>query len=1664
MTHKGEDSDNECEECAKAGVNVRDMRTYTHPTSTAALLDITRIGFRFDEETQSYQRESLAYVATHDPAQARQIVHALSACAAEASEHGIILHLLDSGAQIALTPYPFHMFAPTHTDLVIHGVGKSKAEEQSPMVCAYLDIEAKYVVLQWARGYLCKSISFPLFPTGRAEDQNWEFVLNNMAPRMITDTGRIIPTVRDKLTGYHWVVERTHALPALEKKASMIQQLRDAQYPFSRKQGQIPLKAAEKKPDVPDTQYYLDQQLKFGGRQNTLLVNREAPDKEKCPIVKFLLHAKPATRCHSEDCQNAKRNGSDFCSDRCCELWENKREANVVTRSQVKETVQSPDLKGQAQDKNTAAEGVTPPAAGDTPENDGEKTATEDTGGSTEAVKETDEQVFKGKDIEHLKNAARRGKVIQAKLPHVRLMDTGSKEQIQKVKSQLHRIYGHLSDRTLKSASKMVEGLELLDILEATGATLPHCDVCAQNTSLPPIPRGKPGKIVRRSPHRIIFIDMSGQIEEKSIHNNFAYWILGVTEDQWIYAYGMRYRNQALFLISRMFADGGGAPSAVQIDPAGEFTATIADEYFKSKQVSVRKTDAGHHYQHGMVERRNRSVEIGVRNLLYDSGLSPKYWYYALKHYVLLLNLLTESKEYDSDKGTGMTIWEKHFGEKPNVNQIIIGGFGCLAYLILSEEQRNARGLSGFWGIRSIPGVYLGCWVNPTTQHLTHLITDGFTIFTSRTRIKVVPDVMPLNMGVAPEVNSMSAWQAQDEANNYMLTGRISQGGFREYIAETIRQEARDVKLANKEDEDDKSNRKGKKKQGSERRPFGAPTEEEEMRMRPSRRICYDQLKPPVNMSRDSMLRFVKVDRNAEVHFDRPNDFDINPAPVDMNVMEPYTDAKYGIAIPVNFETEVDRKVEHPHKRFLKRAVRKEFEVKCDGKVAIKKAFRGTVTSYSADRALFRIDFEDNDWEEWDFEELRMNIVMDVKYGDRKDDHGLTRNEKIAERQSRAMLAAYEEELFQQLAPSDLKLFGKESDDEARSRVTNARAFAAAVTKGTAIVAGQEVIYDDEPRNFKEVKEHPEVVAILEAAGIEIQQMRDMDIGVFASKGDVDEFLRSGGKVLNTKMVYKRKYEIDENGVERFKKWKGRLSVVGTGELGGIDAPYKVFSPTIGFTAIRTMISMTCGAEYDTKSFDLSGAFLRSDLLDRCVYIKLPDDCGKDAGRYLRLTKSVYGLRTSNSDFNKQFVKTILGFEKVSKTKTDTIEVERKGADGKTVLVNKEVPRVYRFKQLKMDQCIFAYEDDDGNKMILGHYIDDLIISVTNPELRNEFLDHLRSKWDVTDEGTLTRFLGTHFVRDRKGQKWVMSMQSYIERIAKRFNLQDAPPKKTPMDANFKLTEEDLTETATEEMISLYRSMIGSIGYACVALRYDCLYAFSVLSKYLAKPCKKTIEAAKRVIQYMLATKDFEIEWSISDADMQEGTANVLFGAVDASYAMDEQTRRSHMGFINFVNHGPVSWASKLQPIVTLSSAEAEYVALASEVQEVKYLRQLMEELGSRQVDSTLIYEDNRACILIAANESSSAGRCKHIHVKFRFTAEAIQRKEIKIQYIPSKLNYADIFTKALTEAAFKSCLDLCRNRKSPSSRDLLIPDAAEVTEINHETFLVMTVERTENW
>jgi hypothetical protein len=160
------------------------------------------------------------------------------------------------------------------------------------------------------------------------------------------------------------------------------------------------------------------------------------------------------------------------------------------------------------------------------------------------------------------------------------------------------------------------------------------------------------------------------------------------------------------------------------------------------------------------------------------------------------------------------------------------------------------------------------------------------------------------------------------------------------------------------------------------------------------------------------------------------------------------------------------------------------------------------------------------------------------------------------------------------------------------------------------------------------------------------------------------------------------------------------------------------------------------------------------------------------------------------------------------------------------------------------------------------------------------------------------------------------------------------------------------------------------------------------------------------------------------------GFADVIFGAVDASFAMDPITRRSHAGFVTFNNHGLISWRSKLQSLVTLSSAEAEYVALADMICEVKYLRELARGLGFGQTEPTLIYEDNRAAILTAEAECSAGGRLKHVDVKYRFATEAVRNREVRVRYIPTTLNFADIMTKALVPKKHKEGVDLIISAK----------------------------------
>jgi len=718
--------------------------------------------------------------------------------------------------------------------------------------------------------------------------------------------------------------------------------------------------------------------------------------------------------------------------------------------------------------------------------------------------------------------------------------------------------------------------------------------------------------------------------------------------------------------------------------------------------------------------------------------------------------------------------------------------------------------------------------------------------------------------------------------------------------------------------------------------------------------------------------------------------------PEEFTFAEPYTGAKYKLAEATDFSDE--RKVpvggRQKFSRFIGRKVRRYFESTNPRQREDMTPIEGVVERYSETTKLFRIRYASqrigDDAEDLDLMTLQDVLVMGKEYGDTRADWGKTRDER---NRAAAFLAIFEEAQEERRLSKwhDYVQGGNKTDEQGRCYSVN--------------VLGEKVLYDDEPRNRKELLAHPEREEIEKAGDAEIQQLIEQQVGVIVSKSDVDEVLKSGGKVLNSKMLFKRKYEIVD-GVEKFKKWKGRLAVVGTGEIPGIDSSFSSFSPTVAFSAVRMLVALTVDPRFSVESYDLSGAFLGTELRDRAVYVRLPAEAGEYAGKVLLLLKSVYGLKTSGREFVQQLSEQILGFTmKVVCPKTGK-EVEAK------------------FTRLAVDHCIYRYEDALGRVMLLLHYVDDIICATTDRELREVFFNHIRKKWAITAEGQMNRFLGISYTWDRDKGSCKASAAAYIERVAKRFGLEDTRTYATPLEAGFEINESDFVEEPTEEMITLYRSLIGSIGYAAVTVRFDVAYALSVLSRHLSRPNAKLIAAAKRIVKYLVHTKDLGITWSISPQDKESGFANVLFAAVDASFAMCKLTRRSHFGYTTFLNNGLVSWKSKLQSIVTLSSAESEYVALSDLTCEVRYLRQLAKGLGFEQKEPTLCFEDNKAAIMTAENECSAAGRMKHVDVKFRSVQESIKMGEIRVRYISTELNWADVMTKALVPKKHKEAIE----------------------------------------
>ena len=270
------------------------------------------------------------------------------------------------------------------------------------------------------------------------------------------------------------------------------------------------------------------------------------------------------------------------------------------------------------------------------------------------------------------------------------------------------------------------------------------------------------------------------------------------------------------------------------------------------------------------------------------------------------------------------------------------------------------------------------------------------------------------------------------------------------------------------------------------------------------------------------------------------------------------------------------------------------------------------------------------------------------------------------------------------------------------------------------------------------------------------------------------------------------------------------------------------------------------------------------------------------------------------------------------------------------------------FTQTSSDPCL--YTAAEGEMFIIAVYVDDIVMAGSDDRRMEEVKNTLSMRFEIKDMGELHHFLGMKIVQDQKtGNVWI-GQPAYAQSVLQKFGMESAKPVNTPINPGMKLvkTTEDL-DTIDQ---GLYQSAVGSLLYLSIGTRPGITYAVSNVAKFCANPNKQHWTAVKRIMRYLKGTLHFGLLYS------KDGSKECI-GYSDADWAGDLDDRKSTSGYMFQISGAAVSWRSKKQTCVALSTAEAEYIALASAAQEAIWMRQLTTDLGNGPTGASVILKDN---------------------------------------------------------------------------------------------------------
>ena len=333
------------------------------------------------------------------------------------------------------------------------------------------------------------------------------------------------------------------------------------------------------------------------------------------------------------------------------------------------------------------------------------------------------------------------------------------------------------------------------------------------------------------------------------------------------------------------------------------------------------------------------------------------------------------------------------------------------------------------------------------------------------------------------------------------------------------------------------------------------------------------------------------------------------------------------------------------------------------------------------------------------------------------------------------------------------------------------------------------------------------------------------------------------------------------------------------------------------------------------------------------------------------------------------------------------------------------------FNKCPYEHTLFIKTADGGKILIVCLCVDDLIFTGNDEVMFEQFKKSMMVEFDMTDLGKMRYFLGIEVLQKEDGI--FISQWRYAQEILERFNMDQCNSVHNPVVPGFKLTRD---EEGVEVDGTLYKQMVGNLMYL-TATRPDLMFVVSLISRYMERPTESHLMAAKRVLRYIKGTSSFGMFY-------RKGGVEEFLGYTDSDYAGDQDDRKSTSGYVFMMNSSAVSWSSKKQPVVTLSTTEAEFIAAASSACQVVWLRRILKSLSHVQSRPTVLYCDSVSAIKLSKNPVMQ-GRSKHIDVRFHFLRDLVKDEVVELVHCSSQEQIADSMTKPLKFETFSKLREL---------------------------------------